>query len=426
MLAIVRREARSFFAKLMFCLQHQGNIEVTMRLAQRLDRFKPSATLAINAAALELKAKGVAVTSLAVGEPDFAPPRHVSEAAKQAIDAGHSRYTDVAGIAPLRRAVAGYYQRQYAVAATEDQVLIGNGGKQVLHNLFLALLNPGDEVLIPAPYWLSYPDMVLLAEGVPVSVFAGSELGFKVTPALLEAARTPRTRALVFNSPSNPTGAVYTGAETDAILAWAMKHDIFVVADEIYDQLVYDPAKFHSSSPWWQRFPDRIAVVNGLSKTFAMTGWRVGYILGHADLIKAMASIQSHTTSNVCAVAQYAGVAALDGSYADVQTMRAAFMRRRDAAWAEIAAWPGVVCPKPDGAFYLFLDLRALLTPDMPDETVLCAALLREAQVAVVPGSVFGAPGCIRLSYALQENELMAALLRMKKVLYAHAPAPVS
>ncbi|MDR2726577.1 MAG: pyridoxal phosphate-dependent aminotransferase, partial [Deltaproteobacteria bacterium] len=387
------------------------------RCAQRLDRFKPSATLAINAAALELKAKGIAITSLAIGEPDFAPPRHVSDAAKAAIDAGHSRYTDVAGIAALRQAVAGYYQRLYKVTATENQVLIGNGGKQILYNLLLALINPGDEVLIPAPYWLSYPDMVLLVDGVPVSVFAGPEQAFKVTPAQLEAARTPRTRALIFNSPSNPTGAVYTRAETDAILTWAMEHELFVIADEIYDQLVYAPAEPYSVSSWWQRFPERCAVVNGLSKTFAMTGWRVGYVLAHADLVQAMATIQSQTTSNVCAVAQHAGVAALNGSYADLHTMRAAFIHRRDAAWAEIATWPGVACPKPDGAFYLFLDLRALFASAAPDETSLCATLLREANVAVVPGSVFGAPGCIRLSYAVREDELMAALVRMKHVL---------
>jgi aspartate aminotransferase len=389
-----------------------------MRLAERLGRFKPSATLAINAAALELKAKGVRITSLAVGEPDRAPPRHVSEAAKAAIDAGHSRYTDVAGILPLRQAVAGYYGRLYGVTAAENQVLIGNGGKQVLYNLLLALINPGDEVLIPAPYWLSYPDMVLLADGVPRGVFAGAAQGFKVTAAQLEAARTPRTRALIFNSPSNPTGAVYTRAETEAILAWATERDIFVIADEIYDQLVYAPAEPCSASTWWQRFPERFAVVNGLSKTFAMTGWRVGYALAHADLIKAMASLQSHTTANVCAVAQYAGVAALNGSYDDVYSMRASLMRRRDLAWAEISAWPGVACPKPDGAFYLFLEMRPLYTPAMPDDAALCARLLREANVATVPGAVFGAPGCMRLSYAVQEDELMDALARMKRTLF--------
>lgn len=389
-----------------------------MLLAQRLDRFKPSATLAINAAALELKAQGVKVTSLAVGEPDFLPPEHVRAAAKDAIDAGHFRYTDVAGIAPLRQAVGGYYERLYGVGAAEDQVVIGNGGKQVLYNLFLVLLNPGDEVLIPAPYWLSYPDMVQLADGVPVSVFAGPEQGFKVTVAQLEAARTAKTRVLVFNSPSNPTGAVYAPDEADAIMAWAMQHNIFVIADEIYDQLTYAPARPGSVAAWWARYPKRVALVNGLSKTFAMTGWRVGYALADAAVIKAMVKIQGQTTSNICSVAQYAGLAALNGSYAAVGDMRAAFSRRRDMAWEALAAWPGAVCPRPDGAFYLFVDVNALLNADMPDAPALCTRLLREANVAVVPGDVFGAPGCMRLSYAVNEAELMGALDRMKRVLY--------
>ena len=389
-----------------------------MHLAERLGRFKPSATLAINAAALELKARGIAVTSLAVGEPDFPTPVHICEAAKRAVDAGHSRYTDVGGIAPLRKAVSGYYERLYGVAPGAEQVLVSNGGKQALYNTLLALLNPGDEVLIPAPYWLSYPDMVRLADGVPVSVFAGPEQGFKPTVAQLEAARTARTRVLIFNSPSNPTGAVYTRAEMDAVLAWAMEHELFVIADEIYDQLVYAPAEPCSAAAWWQRYPERFALVNGLSKSFAMTGWRVGYTVAHAALIKAMSSIQGHTTSNICAIAQHAAVAALNGPYDAVYAMRDAFMHRRDLAWAEIATWPGVVCPKPDGAFYLFLDLSALFTSAMPDVTSACTKLLREANVAVVPGDVFGAPNCIRLSYAVNDNDLINALRRMKQALY--------
>ncbi len=390
-----------------------------MQTAERLNRIKPAATLAMNAAALELKARGVKVTSLAVGEPDFPPPPHVCAAAKAAVDAGHSHYTAVPGLDDLRRAVAARYKRLYQVDADLDQTIVCNGGKQVLYDLFMALLNPGDEVIIPAPYWVSYPDMVLLAEGTPVHVFSGPEQGFKVTVDQLERVRGPRTRVLVYNSPSNPTGAVYTAAERDAVMAWAMDHDIFVIADEIYDQLTYPPAEVLGVGGWWRRYPDRIALVNGLSKTFAMTGWRVGYAIADATLVKAMAKLQGQATSNVCSIAQYAALAALTGGDESVEAMRDVFRARRDAAWAEIASWPGVVCPKPEGAFYLFADMRALLNDAVPDCTSLCAKLLHQANVATVPGVAFGAPGFVRLSYAVQEDVMMDALARIKGVLYA-------
>ena len=390
-----------------------------MQTADRLNRITPSATLAMNAAALELKAQGVKVTSLAVGEPDFPPPAHVGEAVKQAVDARHSHYTDVPGIAALRKAVTERYKRLFAVEAAVENTIISNGGKQALYNLLMALLNPGDEVLVPAPYWVSYPDLVLLAEGTPVSVFAGPEQHFKVTVDQLEQARTPHTKALIYNSPSNPTGAAYTAAERDAIFSWAMEHNIFVVADEIYDQLVYPPAELTGAGSWWMRYPDRVALVNGLSKTFAMTGWRVGYTIADATLIKAMNKLQGQATSNVCSLAQYAALAALNGSDASVFAMRDIFQKRRNLAWAEVASWPGVVCPKPDGAFYLFVDMRQLLDSAAPDCAGLCTRLLREAHAATVPGAAFGAPGFVRLSYAVQETEMMEALARIKKVLFA-------
>ena len=389
-----------------------------MHTAERLDRIKPAATLAMNAAALELKAKGVKVTSLAVGEPDFPPPAHVCAAAKAAIDAGHSHYTDVPGIPDLRKAVGARYKRLYGVDAPPEQTIICNGGKQALYNLFMALLNPGDEVIIPAPYWVSYPDMVVLAEGVPVHVFAGPEQGFKVTVEQLESVRGPRTRVLVYNSPSNPTGAAYSRAERDAVLTWAMEHDIFVVADEIYDQLIYPPAEMLGVGEWRMRYPDRIALVNGLSKTFAMTGWRVGYAIADAALIKAMSKFQGQATSNVCSIAQYAALAALTGGDETVHAMRDVFQARRDMALKEIASWPEVVCPTPDGAFYLFVDMRRLLGPAMPDCASLCTRLLKEANVATVPGAAFGAPGFVRLSYAVREEDMMDALSRVKTVLY--------
>lgn len=389
-----------------------------METARRMSGIKPSATLAMNAKTLELRARGVAVTSLAVGEPDFPTPAHIREAACAAIAEGFTRYTAVAGIPELREAVAGYYRRCYGVTADPACVIIENGGKQALYNLFLALLNPGDEVLVPSPYWVSYPDMVRLAEGVPVPVAAPASRGFKLSPADLEAARTSKTRVLVFNSPSNPTGACYSRPESDAIMQWALDHGIFVIADEIYDQLVYPPAQPASVSIWWEKYPERFAIANGLSKSFAMTGWRVGHTLAHPALIKAISQVQGQTTANVCSIAQKAAAAALAGSYDCVAEMRAAFQRRRDMAHAEIASWPGVVCPRPDGAFYLFADISALLTPDLPDAGALCAFLLEKARVAIMPGDAFGAPGCVRLSYAVSDEALMDALGRIRSALF--------
>jgi aspartate aminotransferase len=287
-----------------------------------------------------------------------------------------------------------------------------------LCNILLAMINPGEEVIIPAPYWLSYPEMVKLAGGVPVGVFAGSGQGYKVSVDQLEGARTAKTRALIFNSPSNPTGAVYSRQESEAILDWALEHGVFVIADEIYDRLVYAPAREHSLSPRWAEHPDKLAIVNGVSKTFAMTGWRVGYALADAALIKAMSTIQGQMTSNVCAVAQHAAIAALNGPYDSVTDMRDVFDRRRNAAWREISSWPGVICPKPEGGFYLLPDVSALFTETMPDAAALCEKLLRQANVAVVPGDDFGAPECIRLSYAVDDAELMDALRAIRATLF--------
>ena len=248
-----------------------------MQFSERMAHIKPSATLTINAKALELKSQGVDVTSLAIGEPNFPTPAHVCDAAKQAIDEGFTRYTAVPGIPPLREAIAGYFKRAYGVDVAPDCTIASNGGKQSLYNLFAALLNDGDEVLIPSPYWVSYPDMVYLNGGVPVAVKAPASQGFKVTVEQLEAALTPKAKILVFNSPSNPTGACYSVSERDAIVKWALDRGLFIIADEIYDQLVYEPNKPSSIIVWWKQYPDRIAVVNGLAKSFAMTGWRVGY-----------------------------------------------------------------------------------------------------------------------------------------------------
>lgn len=389
-----------------------------MKFAARLSRFQPSATLAVNARTLELRSRGVSVTSLAVGEPDFPTPAHIKNAAKRAIDDDFSRYTAVEGVAALREAVCGYYRRCYGVSAGPENVIVTNGGKQSLFNLFLALLDEGDEVLIPAPYWTSYPDMVLLAGGKPVLAPSPSSRGFRISPDDLERAVTPRCRLLILNSPSNPTGVTYTAEELSALMDWAVAHDIFVIADEIYDQLVYPPARPASLSVWWERNPEKVAVVNGLSKGFAMTGWRVGHTLAHPDLVKQLSKIQGQVTSNICSIAQMAGVEALGASYECIGSMREAFQRRRDMAHAEISAWPGVLCPRPEGAFYLFPDVHALFSSDMPDAASLCTRLLDRAKVAVMPGEAFGDPHCIRLSYAVSDETLMDALERIRHALF--------
>lgn len=389
-----------------------------MRISDRLTRIKPSATLAVNAKALELKAKGVQVVSLAVGEPDFPTPEHVREAAKTAIDEGFTRYTQVPGIPELRQAVCGYFARFYGVEAPMEATVVTNGGKQALYNLFQCLLNPGDEVLVPAPYWVSYPALVELAGGVTVPVASPAERGFKVTPEELDRAVTPRTRALLLNSPSNPTGACYSRAETDAIMEWAIARDLFVISDEIYDRLVYEPAEAVSVCDWWERHPENVAVVNGLAKTFAMTGWRVGYALAHPDLIKAMIKIQGQSTSNICSVAQKAALTALTGPYDAVEEMKKAFRRRRDLAHGVVSSWPGVVCPRPDGAFYLFADMSALFTPALPDSASLCTYIMEQANVALVPGAAFGDDACLRFSYAVSDDTLMIALDKVAKVLF--------
>ncbi len=389
-----------------------------MQFSRKMSSIKPSATLAMNAKVLELKAQGVPVTSLAVGEPNFPTPEHIREAGERAIREGFTRYTAVPGIPELREAVAGYFNRIYGVNPSPDCTIVSNGGKQSLYNLFLALLDPGDEVLVPVPYWVSYPAMIHLCQGVPVYVPASASQNFKITVEQLEQNRTEKTRILIFNSPSNPSGACYTEAECAAIVEWAVRHDIFIISDEIYDQLVYAPARPAGLATWWERFPEHIAIVNGLAKSFAMTGWRVGYTLADPALIKVLSQITGQTTANICSISQKAAVAALNGPYDCVSTMREAFRRRRDMAWTEIASWEKVVCPKPDGAFYLFADVSALYTDAMPNAAALCSMLLDKAGVALVPGDAFGDPACVRFSYAVADEVLMDALNRIRTALY--------
>lgn len=387
-----------------------------MKFSDKFAQVKPSATLAVNAKALELKAQGINIASLAVGEPDFPTPPHICQAAKDAIDAGFTRYTAVPGIMELRKAVGGYFKRQYGVDVAPESVVISNGGKQTLYNVMQALLNPGDEVIIPAPYWVSYPDMVALAGAVPVAAPAPVEAGFKVTPTMLDAYLTPRTRMIIFNSPSNPTGAVYSQKELDSLMDWALSRKLFIISDEIYDQLVYD-GEAASAIGWWQRHPESVAVCNGVAKSFAMTGWRVGYSITAPALAKTISTLQGQCTSNVCSIAQKAALAALEGSYDCVKEMKQAFVRRRDMACQVIAGWSKAQCPKPGGAFYLFVDVHRYFRPGMANDVELSTYLLEQAHVAVVPGSAFGNANCIRFSYAVADEVLLEALGRIGKAL---------
>jgi aspartate/methionine/tyrosine aminotransferase len=388
-----------------------------MQLSDRVLGIKPSATLTINAKAQELRAQGREVISLAVGEPDFPTPGHVIEAAKEAMDQGFTKYTAVPGIPELRRAVSGYFQTFYGIGTEAEQVIVSNGGKQGLYNLFQALINPGDEVLVPAPYWVSYPAMIQLAGGIPVPVSTEPERDFLVSVEDLERKLTSRTRLLIMNTPSNPTGCHYSQEKLEEIARWALDKSIFIVSDEIYDRLVYAPAEPASLAPLFPDNQEQIAIVNGLAKSFAMTGWRVGYVLAHPDLVKAMTKIQGQSTSNICSISQKAAVAALTGPWNFIELMKKSFVQRRDMALRTVRSWPGVVCPEPAGAFYLFPKVDALFKDKLTDSTTLCTEILDKGGVALVPGAAFGDDRCLRISYALDADTLVTALDKIGAVL---------
>ena len=388
-----------------------------MQISDRLMNIQPSLTLAMNAKALERKEQGVMVTSLAVGEPDFPTPKHICEAAKQAIDSNFCRYTAVPGIMELRKAVCGYYQNQYDLSIEPANVIIGAGGKHALYNYIMTVVNPGDEVIIPAPYWVSYPDMVKLAEGVPVFVKAGAEAKFKVTAEQIREAITPRTKLLILNSPSNPTGAVYTAEELEGIMKVAIEAGILVLADEMYDQLVFEPAEMASVSPWVAKYPEQVSILCGVSKSFAMTGWRCGYLVSHKDIIKKCSTLQGQCTSNICSITQKAALAALTGPMDCVATMRAAFQRRRDMALEIIDGWKFAVCPHPDGAFYLFVDVHNCYRKTVHNSLELSQHLLDKIHVALTPGVAFGDDSCIRFSYAVSDETLKMAVAKVGDVL---------
>lgn len=386
-------------------------------ISDRMKQIKPSATMAVSAKAMDLRAQGREIISLSVGEPDFSTPTHICDAAMKAIEEGFTRYTQVPGIPELREAVAGYFKRYYDVDAPMEATIVSNGGKQALYNIFQCILNDGDEVLVPAPYWVSYPAMVQLAGGVPVPVPTEAENDFKFTVADLEKNITSKTKALIINSPSNPTGVHFSADELDELADFAISKGLFIISDEIYDQLIYPPAKHLSMAVWWEKHQDHVAVVNGLAKSFASTGWRVGYTLAHPDLVKQMSKLQGQSTSNICSIAQKAALAALTGPRDHLRLMRTTFERRRDLVMDILGSWKNVVCPKPQGAFYVFPRVDSYYTSDAPDSASLCTKLLEEAGVALVPGAAFGDDRCVRISYATSDEVLMRALDKIGRVL---------
>jgi aspartate/methionine/tyrosine aminotransferase len=396
------------------------------RISRRAAAVAPSATLAVDAKAKALQAAGEHVIGFGAGEPDFPTPAHIVEAAVDACrDPANHRYTPTAGIPALREAIAAKTLRDSAYRVTSQQVLVTNGGKQAIANAFAVLCDPGDEILVLAPFWTTYPESIALAGGVPVVVASDERSGFRSSVEDLEAARTPRTKALLFVSPSNPTGAVYPRDEIEAIGRWALGHGLWVLTDEIYEHLVYGGAEHHSMPTLVPELAERCLVVNGVAKTYAMTGWRVGWLIGPTDAITAATNIQSHETSNVSNVSQRAALAALSGGLDDVAMMRTAFDRRRRTIVRMLNDIEGVVCAEPEGAFYAFPSVKGLLGMSLrgrrPSTSAELAELcINEAKVAVVPGEAFGAPGYFRLSYALGDDDLVEGVSRLAS-LFAEA-----
>jgi aspartate aminotransferase len=389
-------------------------------LSDTLARVKPSATIAVTTRAAVLRAEGRDIISLGAGEPDFDTPPHIRAAALRAIEAGRTRYTAVDGIPELKAAICTKFLRENGLTYTPAQVSVGTGGKQILYNALMATLNPGDEVIIPAPYWVSYPDMVRLAGGTPVPVVCGLDTGFKLTPEALEAAITPRTKWLILNSPSNPTGAGYRRDELRALTDVLMRHpQVWVMSDDMYEHLVFDDFVFCTPAEVEPGLHDRTLTCNGVSKAYAMTGWRIGYAAGPTALIKAMATVQSQSTSNPCSVSQWAALEALSGPQEFLADWRAVFCRRRDLVVAMLNAAPGVTCPMPDGAFYVYPDIAGCIGKATPagtlitNDEVFAAALLEETGVAVVFGAAFGVSPNFRISYATSDEILREACARI-------------
>ena len=393
------------------------------RISRRIGAISESATLAVDAKAKALKAAGRPVIGFGAGEPDFPTPEYIVEAAVAAArDPKNHRYSPAAGLPELREAIAAKTLRDSGYEVSASQVLVTNGGKQAVYNTFATLLDPGDEVIVPAPYWTTYPEAIQLAGGKPVEIFAGPEQGYKVTIEQLESVLTERTKILLFVSPSNPTGAVYSPEQVKEIGQWAASRGLWVVTDEIYEHLTYGEASFSSIATLAPELEDRVVILNGVAKTYAMTGWRVGWMIGPNDVIKAATNLQSHATSNVSNVSQRAALAAVAGPLDAVNEMKQAFNRRRLAIVEGLNTIEGLNCPTPDGAFYAYSDVRGLLGKEIRGvvnntSAELAAFILEQAEVAVVPGEAFGPSGYIRMSYALGDADLAEGVDRMIKLL---------
>jgi len=391
-------------------------------LSQTLDRVKPSPTIAVTTRAAELKAAGRDIIGLGAGEPDFDTPDNIKAAAIAAIHAGRTKYTAVDGIPELKQAICAKFRRENGLEYRPEQVTVGTGGKQVLYNALMATLNPGDEVIIPAPYWVSYPDMVLLAGGTPVVVTGRFDNAFKITPAELEAAITPQTKWFLFNSPSNPTGAGYSRAELKALTDVLLRHPhVWVMTDDMYEHLAFDDFVFCTPAEVEPALFDRTLTVNGVSKAYAMTGWRIGYAAGPVPLIKAMAKVQSQSTSNPCSVSQYAAVEALNGPQDFIEANKAVFQRRRDLVVSMLNQADGIVCPNPEGAFYVYPSIADCIGKTseggtiVTDDEAFATALLDETGVAVVFGAAFGLSPHFRVSYATSDAVLEDACSRIQR-----------
>lgn len=393
------------------------------RLSKKIGAIAESATLKVDAKAKALQAQGRPVISYAAGEPDFATPEHIVEVASAAIlDPKNYRYTQAAGLPEMREAIAAKTLRDSGLEVSPSQVIVTNGGKQAVYQAFQVLLDPGDEVIVPTPFWTTYPEAIALADGVTVNVFAGADQEYKVTVEQLEAARTERSKVLLFVSPSNPTGAVYSPEETRAIGEWAEANGLWVISDEIYQNLTYDGVKATSIVEAVPALADRTILVNGVAKTYAMTGWRLGWMIGPADIIKGASNLQSHLTSNVNNIAQRAATAALTGDQAPVEAMRQAFDRRRKTIIAELNKINGFHAPTPEGAFYAYVDVTGALGREIAGVTPttsleLADLILDKAEVAAVPGEAFGPSGYLRFSYALGDDALLEGIQRIQALL---------
>ncbi|MCT7963412.1 pyridoxal phosphate-dependent aminotransferase [Laspinema sp. D1] len=384
-----------------------------MKLAARVGQVTPSLTLAIAAKAKAMKADGIDVCSFSAGEPDFDTPNHIKMAAEKALNAGKTKYGPAAGEPQLREAIAQKLKTHNNLDYSAKNVIVTNGGKHSLFNLMLALLDPGDEVIIPAPFWLSYPEMVTLAGGIPVIISTTAESGYKITHDQLRSACTPKTKLFILNSPSNPTGMVYSPDEIRALASVVVEQDILVVSDEIYEKILYNNAQHLSIGAVSEEVFKRTIISNGFAKAYSMTGWRIGYLAGNEELIQAASTIQSHSTSNVCTFAQYGAIAALESPQDCVQEMLAAFALRRVAVLERIRGMSCISCPEPEGAFYVFLNI----TKTGMKSLKFCNALLESHQVAAIPGIAFGDDDCIRLSYATDLPTIEKGLDRLEKFL---------